>query len=73
MFEHRHQERTIRLLMDWRIQGLWMKGWIVRKDPDAAALLVATGYAEYVLDGTPPPPDQLEWAGSLITAPERGH
>lgn len=64
MFSH---ERTIRLLMDWPIQGIVMKGWIVQKDSSAAALLVSKGYAEYVLHGTTPPPSQLEWARSLAT------
>jgi len=61
--------RTIRLLIDWRVQGLWMKGWIVHKDARAAAVLVAGGYAQYVLDGTPPPPDQLEWARAIERGP----
>lgn len=74
MFEHRSHERTIRLLMDWPIQGLRMKGWIVQKEAGAAALLVATGYAEYVLDGTTPPPDQMEWTQSIVNSyPERGN
>jgi hypothetical protein len=60
--------RTIRLLIEWRINGLWMKHWIVQKEAHAAALLVAQGHAEYVLDGTPPPPDQLEWARALDRA-----
>jgi hypothetical protein len=51
--------------MERRIDGLWMKNWIVQKDAHTAALLVAKGFAEYVLDGTPPPPDQLDWARSL--------
>lgn len=74
MFEHRTVERTIRLLMDWPIQGLVMKGWIVRKESHAAALLVRAGYAEYVLDGTSPPPAQMEWTRSIIDgSPERGN
>jgi hypothetical protein len=62
--------RTIRLLIDWRIQGLWMKGWIVQKEDRVAALLVRQGFAKYVLDGTLPPPDQLEWARSIVRSPE---
>lgn len=58
-------ERTIRLLIDWRIEGLWMKGWIVQKTAREAAALVAGGYAEYVAPGTPPPPSQMEWARAL--------
>jgi hypothetical protein len=46
-----------------------MKGWIVHKDARAAAVLVAGGYAQYVLDGTPPPPDQLEWARAIERGP----
>jgi len=53
---------TIRLLMDWPIHGLCMRGWIVQKDARTAALLVKTGLAEYVLPGTPPHPDQAQWA-----------
>lgn len=74
MFEHLSHERTIRLLMDWPIQGLRMKGWIVQKEAQAAARLVSTGYAEYVLAGTSPPPDQMEWTRSIANgSPERGH
>lgn len=64
-------DRTIRLLIDWPIQGLKMKGWIVHKDARAAARLVAAGFAEYVLYGTTPPADQLNWARSLAKASER--
>ena len=60
-------ERTIRLLMDWPIQGLHMKGWIVSKDARAAQALVLAGCAEYVMPGTLPPPDQLEWARGIKT------
>lgn len=46
-----------------------MNRWIVQKDTRAAAALVAGGYAEYVLDGTLPPPDQLEWARAIERGP----
>src|SRR5688500_15815661 len=59
------RERTIRLLMDWPIEGMRMKGWIVQKDIRAAALLVKAGYAEYVPDGTAPHPEQLDWARDI--------
>lgn len=59
------KERTIRLLMDWPIEGLYMKGWIIQKDSRAAAALVAAGCAEYVLPGTSPHPDQLQWAREI--------
>ena len=65
--------RTIRLLIDWKIDGLWMHRWIVQKEPAAAALLVAKGFAEYVPDGTPPPPSQIEWARSLVRKDEEAH
>lgn len=55
-------EPTIRLLMDWPIKGLHMRGWIVQKDVRTAAALVRVGLAEYVLPGTPPHPDQSLWA-----------
>lgn len=58
-------ERTIRLLIDWPIQGLHMRGWIVQKDARTAATLVAGGFAEYVLPGTRPPASQMEWARSI--------
>lgn len=64
-------DRTLRLLIDWPIQGLRMRGWIVHKEARAAALLVAAGFAEYVLYGTTPPASQLEWARSLVQASER--
>jgi hypothetical protein len=62
--------RTIRLLIDWPINGLRMKRWIVEKDDRIAAALVRQGFAEYVLDGTLPPPDQLEWARSIVRQPK---
>ena len=68
---HSGPDRTIRLLIDWPIQGLRMKGWIVQKDARAAAGLVGAGFAEYVLYGTTPPASQLEWARSLAHASER--
>jgi len=61
-------ERTLRLLIDWPINGMRMMHWIVEKDPRTAAALVATGWAEYVPRGTPPPPDQLEWGLALQRA-----
>lgn len=64
-------DRTIRLLIEWPIQGLKMKGWIVQKDARVAAGLVAKGFAEYVLYGTTPPLEQLNWARSLAKASER--
>lgn len=67
------EDRTIRLLIDWPIQGLWMKGWIVQKDARAAARLVALGFAEYVRFGTTPPASQLEWARSIVTADQDAH
>jgi hypothetical protein len=60
--------RTIRLLIDWPINGLRMKRWIIEKEDRTAAMLVRKGFAEYVRFGTPPPPDQLEWARALSTA-----
>lgn len=67
------EDRTIRLLIDWPIQGLRMKGWIVQKDARAAARLVAQGFAEYVRFGTSPPPSQMEWARSLVKADQDAH
>lgn len=62
------RERTLRLLMDWPINGMRMKGWIVQKDEREARALVLSGCAEYVPTGTPPHPDQLEWARALERA-----
>jgi hypothetical protein len=62
--------RTIRLLIDRKIQGIKMTRWIVEKEDRVAAELVRKGFAEYVLAGTLPPPDQLEWARSIVRQPE---
>lgn len=66
-------DRTLRLLIDWPIDGVHLRGWIVRRDVRSAALLVARGFAEYVLDGTSPPPSQMEWARSLVKESEHAH
>lgn len=61
-------ERTIRLLLDFPVEGLHMKGWIVSKTAREAAVLVQGGFAEYVPLGTQPPPSQMEWGLAMERA-----
>jgi hypothetical protein len=47
--------------MDFPVEGLIMRGWIVEKEPAEALALIRAGLAEVVAPGSPPHPAQMAW------------